>query len=161
MEKLLQWAVNNSDQNSLSEQAAAIRRGEVQPDPDKYDPKILEAILGKDDATRMKGKKDIYIYIYALFFFCETKLDMHYIESVECINNPEDTVDNKVIALDNLEMLIEGIDNARNIENMKLWPGIIKQLSAAEPEVRKGTAWVCGTAVQNNPEAQKAVSRLA
>ncbi|KAI8355083.1 armadillo-type protein [Choanephora cucurbitarum] len=39
---------------------------------------------------------------------------------------------------------------------MKLWPGIIKQLSAAEPEVRKGTAWVCGTAVQNNPEAQKA-----
>ncbi|KAI8389327.1 armadillo-type protein [Blakeslea trispora] len=39
---------------------------------------------------------------------------------------------------------------------MKLWPDIIKQLSASEPEVRKGTAWVCGTAVQNNPEAQKA-----
>jgi hypothetical protein len=57
MEKLLQWAVNNTDNASLAEQAAAIRRGEAQPDPKRYDPKILEAILGKDDATRMKGKK--------------------------------------------------------------------------------------------------------
>lgn len=63
-----------------------------------------------------------------------------------------------MIALDNLELLIEGIDNARNIENMKLWPAVIKQLEAKDAEVRKGTAWVCGTAVQNNPEAQKAVS---
>lgn len=55
MEKLLQWAVDNSNKNSLSEQADAIRRGEAKPDPSKYDPKILEAILGKDDATRMKG----------------------------------------------------------------------------------------------------------
>jgi hypothetical protein len=56
MEKLLQWAVNNSDQSSLSEQADAIRRGEAQADPSKYNSKMLEAILGKDDATRMKGK---------------------------------------------------------------------------------------------------------
>ncbi|KAG0743911.1 hypothetical protein G6F57_007144 [Rhizopus arrhizus] len=131
MEKLLQWAVDNSNTNSLSEQADAIRRGEAKPDPSKYDPKILEAILGKDDATRMK-------------------------EAVECISNPEDTVENKEIALDNLELLIEGIDNACNIENMKLWPAIIKQLDAKEPEVRKGVAWVCGTAVQNNPKAQTA-----
>lgn len=60
MEKLLQWAVNNSDTNALAEQAAAIRRGEAKPDPSKYDPKILEAILGKDDATRMKGKITLF-----------------------------------------------------------------------------------------------------
>lgn len=54
-------------------------------------------------------------------------------------------------------MLIEGIDNARNIQNMKLWPAIIEQLEAKEAGVRKGCAWVCGTAVQNNPEAQKAL----
>ncbi|KAG2211031.1 hypothetical protein INT46_010938 [Mucor plumbeus] len=131
MEKLLQWAVNNSDNNSLAEQAAAIRRGEAVPDPKRYDPKVLEAILGKDDATRMK-------------------------DAVACISDPEDTIQNKEIALDNLELLIEGIDNARNIENMKLWPAIIKQLDHEAPEIRKGTAWVCGTAVQNNPEAQKA-----
>lgn len=56
MEKLLQWAVNHTDHNALSEQAAAIRRGDAQVDPKRYDPKVLEAILGKDDATRMKGK---------------------------------------------------------------------------------------------------------
>jgi hsp70-interacting protein len=41
---------------------------------------------------------------------------------------------------------------------MKLWPAIIAQLSNEHAEVRKGTAWVCGTAVQNNPKAQQAVS---
>lgn len=61
MEKLLQWAVNNSDNTSLAEQAAAIRRGEAQPDPKRYDPKVLEAILGKDDATRMKGKGCFFV----------------------------------------------------------------------------------------------------
>ncbi|KAI9316595.1 armadillo-type protein [Dichotomocladium elegans] len=39
---------------------------------------------------------------------------------------------------------------------MKLWPKILSQLNAPEPEIRKGVAWVCGTAVQNNPEAQAA-----
>ncbi|KAI9345065.1 armadillo-type protein [Pilaira anomala] len=131
MEKLLQWAVNNTDQDALSKQAEAIRRGEAKPDPSKYDPKVLEAILGKDDATRMK-------------------------DAVACISDPEDTVQNKEIALDNLELLIEGIDNACNIENMKLWPAIIEQLESEHAPVRKGTAWVCGTAVQNNPKAQKA-----
>jgi hsp70-interacting protein len=61
MEKLLKWAVNNTDNDSLAEQAAAIRRGEAQPDPTRYNPKVLEAILGKDDATRMKGNVHIFI----------------------------------------------------------------------------------------------------
>ncbi|CAO3661106.1 unnamed protein product [Umbelopsis vinacea] len=77
-------------------------------------------------------------------------------EAVECVSDPKDTVENKVIALDNLEMLIEGIDNAMNLENMKLWPAIIAQLNNENVEIRKGTAWVCGTAVQNNPKAQQA-----
>ena len=57
MEKLLQWAVNNSDQDALKKQAEAIRKGEAKADPSKFDPAMIEAILGKDDATRMKGKK--------------------------------------------------------------------------------------------------------
>ncbi|CDS11362.1 hypothetical protein LRAMOSA03625 [Lichtheimia ramosa] len=131
MEKLLQWAVNNSDREELQKQAEAVRKGEVKPDPSKFDPKIIEAILGKDDATRMK-------------------------EAVECIANTNDTLENREIALDNLELLIEGIDNANNIEAMNLWPALLGQLTAPEPEIRKGVAWVCGTAVQNNPKAQTA-----
>jgi hypothetical protein len=37
------------------------------------------------------------------------------VEAVECISDPKDTVENKVIALDNLEMvggLVEGLDHA-------------------------------------------------
>ena len=45
-----------------------------------------------------------------------------------------------------------------DIENMKLWPPLLSQLNAEEPEIRKGVAWVCGTAMQNNPKAQEAVS---
>lgn len=59
MEKLLQWAVNNSDQDALKKQAEAIRKGETKADPSKFDPAMIEAILGKDDATRMKGKKKL------------------------------------------------------------------------------------------------------
>ena len=44
-----------------------------------------------------------------------------------------------------------------DIENMKLWPPLLSQLNAEEPEIRKGVAWVCGTAMQNNPKAQEAV----
>ncbi|KAI8372954.1 armadillo-type protein [Radiomyces spectabilis] len=131
MEKLLQWAVQNSDKEELQRTAEAVRSGNANIDPKKFDPAVIEAILGKDDATRMK-------------------------EALQCICDPEDTIENKEIALDNFELLIEGIDNAKNIENMKLWPQIIGQLGAKEVEVRKGIAWICGTAVQNNPEAQKA-----
>jgi hsp70-interacting protein len=56
MEKLLQWAINNTDQEQLRKEADAIKRGEKKIDPSKFDPKMIEAILGKDDATRMKGK---------------------------------------------------------------------------------------------------------
>ncbi|CAO3647433.1 unnamed protein product [Cunninghamella blakesleeana] len=131
MEKLLQWAVNNSDKEELKEQAEAIKRGDYKPDTSKFNPEIIEAILGKDNATLMK-------------------------EALQCINNPNDTLENKEIALDNFEMLIEGIDNAKNIQNMGLWPTLINLLSDKEVVVRTGVAWICGTAVQNNPDAQKA-----
>jgi hypothetical protein len=42
---------------------------------------------------------------------------------------------------------------------MNLWPAIVAQLNNENEEIRKGVAWVCGTAVQNNPKAQKAVSK--
>ncbi|KAI8071201.1 armadillo-type protein [Gongronella butleri] len=132
MEKLLQWAVNNSDQEELKRNAEAIKRGEYKADPSKFNPEIIEAILGKDDATRM-------------------------MEAVQCMVDPNDTLENKEIAMDNLELLVEGIDNAKNVNNMGLWTPLIQLLSDKEKVVRTGVAWVCGTTVQNNPEGQSAV----
>ncbi|CAG8455212.1 1709_t:CDS:2 [Acaulospora colombiana] len=39
---------------------------------------------------------------------------------------------------------------------MNLWPKIISFLAFPEVSLRKHALWVCGTAVQNNPQAQKA-----
>ncbi|CAJ0861736.1 1201_t:CDS:10, partial [Entrophospora sp. SA101] len=97
----------------------------------QIDPEIIDYILGKSDAVYMK-------------------------EAIEVISNTEETIENRKIAFDNLEMLVEQIDNAVNIENMNLWPKLISFLSLPEVPLRILAVWVCGTAVQNNPKAQKA-----
>lgn len=43
---------------------------------------------------------------------------------------------------------------------MNLWPKILSFLSFSETSLRKHAVWVCGTAIQNNIRAQKAVSLL-
>ena len=57
-------------------------------------------------------------------------------------------------AFDNLELLVEQIDNASNLDVLKLWPPLLSMLSSPEAELRRYAAWVTGTAVQNNPKAQ-------
>ncbi|ORX71939.1 ARM repeat-containing protein [Linderina pennispora] len=102
----------------------------TRPEPKKIDPEILDAILGKPASVQM----------------------------TECVDAAEDTtqsVDDREIALDNLEMLIENIDNAANLQPLALWPRLVKLLDDPEPSVRTGVLWVMGTAVQHNPKAQK------
>lgn len=43
---------------------------------------------------------------------------------------------------------------------MGLWPKILSFISFSETSLRKHAVWVCGTAIQNNIRAQKAVSSL-
>jgi hsp70-interacting protein len=51
-------------------------------------------------------------------------------------------------------LLVEQIDNASNLEALKLWPPLLFCLSFEEPQLRRYAAWVIGTAVQNNSKAQ-------
>ncbi|CAG8460477.1 2084_t:CDS:2 [Ambispora leptoticha] len=129
--QLLKWAITNSNTDTAEGE-------QQQPAPDvkergqrRIDPEIIDAILGKSDAVRMK-------------------------EAIASISDPNETVENKEIAFDNLEMLVEQIDNANDIEKMNLWPKLISFLSFAETSLRIQALWVCGTAVQNNIKAQKA-----
>lgn len=74
--------------------------------------------------------------------------------------NPEATEENRVVALENFEMLIENLDNANNIENLRLWPEVIALLDEAHPAaVRALAALIVGIAVQNNPALQEAFLR--
>lgn len=97
------------------------------------DPELLAKLFGAavDDATLMK-------------------------QAMIVIDNPDATNDAKLTAWDNFEMLIENMDNANNIENLKLWPCVIKQLNdECSVEFRNYAASVIGTAVQNNEKSQK------
>lgn len=96
------------------------------------DPKMLEQLFGgPDEPTLMK-------------------------QAIIVLNNEEATEENKLVALENFEMLIENLDNANNIENMKLWPSIIAQLSNTNKEFQALAASVVGIATQNNPNSQEA-----
>ncbi|TPX65962.1 hypothetical protein SpCBS45565_g04823 [Spizellomyces sp. 'palustris'] len=93
------------------------------------DPKWIDVILGKDDAVKMK-------------------------ECVETIRGTDKSLDDKLAAFDELEMLVESLDNANDLRPLSLWGPIIDQLSSQEPKLRMYAAWVLGTAVQNNPTSQ-------
>lgn len=77
-------------------------------------------------------------------------------EAMTAIQDPEVSLEDKLVAFDNFEMMIEQLDNANNIENLKLWEPLIAQLSSPESQLRLMAAWCCGTAVQNNPKSQAA-----
>jgi hsp70-interacting protein len=77
-------------------------------------------------------------------------------EAIAAIEDSSVPLADKETAFDNFEMLIEQLDNANNIENLKLWPSLIAQLSNPEEKLRLLAAWCCGTAVQNNEKSQQA-----
>lgn len=110
--------------NAQGDSEAVARAG--QPDP-----KLLEQLFGggSDEPTLMK-------------------------HAMAVISNPEATLENKLTAFDNFEMLIENLDNANNIENLKLWEPLIAVLDSPESELRAFALSVTGTAVQNNEKSQ-------
>ncbi|KAF9439225.1 hsp70 nucleotide exchange factor fes1 [Entomortierella beljakovae] len=127
LNELLKWSIlNQATENEDASPAGA----SVKP-LEKMDPGLIDAILGKGDSQLM-------------------------LEALTVIKNPQATSDEKDLAWEDFEMLIQQIDNASNLENMKMWPPILEELKNSNPKFREQAAWVCGTATQNNPKAQAA-----
>ena len=78
--------------------------------------------------------------------------------AVSCITNPDDTVENKLIAMDNLELLVENIDNANDVERLGLWSKFLTTLNSDNPDLVLYALWIIGTASQNNAEVQDTLS---
>ncbi|KDQ16580.1 hypothetical protein BOTBODRAFT_107021 [Botryobasidium botryosum FD-172 SS1] len=95
------------------------------------DPAIIDHILGKPDAVLMKEA-------------LEGAMDLNRDES------------SRVTSLDDLEMLIENLDNANDLQTLKMWEPIISLVSSPSDAIRLNALWVLGTAIQNNPKAQSA-----
>lgn len=126
MEKILKWSI----------EAANSDGSKPIPPPD---PALLNQLFGgKDEAQLMK-------------------------DSMVLIKSDQTTKEQKLTAFDDLEMLVESLDNANNLEPLNLWQDLISFLdfspssknSNDELEYAKMACWIIGTAVQNNPKAQK------
>ncbi|CEH19267.1 Armadillo/beta-catenin-like repeat-containing protein [Ceraceosorus bombacis] len=117
-------------QPGMKEIAAEVAAGKR---PDLQDPGLLDALMGgKSEAQMMKEEL-----------------------AVAC--NEQRSTQDRCIALDNFEMLIESIDNANNIKNMGMWPPLLSLLASKVPAILSGALWVVGTAIQNNDKAQMAL----
>lgn len=129
MNQLLKWSIENSKDPSADPTSTTDPKAE-RPSGRPLNPEALKSLMGgPTDADLMK-------------------------ESMAAILSPDITVDNKVIAFDNFEQLIETIDNANNMDNLGLWTPLVSLLGSEEAELRRYAAWCIGTAVQNNVKAQ-------
>ncbi|KAJ2979235.1 hypothetical protein NUW54_g11169 [Trametes sanguinea] len=102
------------------------------------DPGIIDMILGKPDSELMK-------------------------EALAVAVDESKDEDDRLQALDNFEMLIEQIDNANNMEKLKMWEplhGLLTNPTSSE-EIQRQVLWILGTAVQNNPAAQHSYLALS
>jgi len=133
LNNLLQWGIKNSDPNAFKPKEGTNGTDEPPRQQSTLDPELLQAIMGgPSDADLMK-------------------------ESMSAIlsTDPSISLDDKLIAFDNFEQLIENLDNANNLAPLDLWTPLISLLSNSESEIKKMAAWCVGTAVQNNEKSQE------
>ncbi|PLB49490.1 Fes1-domain-containing protein [Aspergillus steynii IBT 23096] len=126
MNGLLKWSIQNSTNPS---DPNAPTNGATDPSRG-LTPEMISTLLGgPSDADLMKA-------------------------AMEALHSDEVDLENKMIAFDNFEQLLEGIDNANNMEPLGLWTPLVELLRHDEADMRRMAAWCVGTAVQNNEKAQ-------
>ncbi|RDW83944.1 Hsp70 nucleotide exchange factor FES1 [Aspergillus mulundensis] len=118
MNNLLKWGIQNSAAGQQSSDSNA-----TQPPRNNITPEMLSALFGgPSDADLMKA-------------------------AMEALRSDEVDLENKLIAFDNFEQLIEGIDNANNLEPLGLWTPLVELLKHEEADMRRMAAWCIGTAL--------------
>lgn len=122
---LLKWSIENSD-NTRSDPSAPAPQTQLTPE-------LMEALMG--------GPSEADLMRAAMELIASQDADV--------------SLDDKLVAFDNFEQLIESLDNANNIANLSLWTPLLAQLRHDEREIRKMAAWCVGTAVQNNEKTQE------
>jgi soluble cytochrome b562 len=132
MNQLLKWSIENSETASADPTSTTDPKAE-RPSGRPLNADAINALFGgPTDAELMK-------------------------QSMAAVLSPEITLENKLVAFDNLEQLIENLDNANNMENLGLWPPLVGLLGNEEAQLRMYAAWCVGTAVQNNEKSQSSL----
>ncbi|KUJ20127.1 Fes1-domain-containing protein [Mollisia scopiformis] len=126
LNELLKWGVENSSTTANDPSAAPPENRGLNPD-------AINALFGgPSDADLMRASMAAILS-----------------------TDPEISVDDKLVAFDNFEQLIENLDNANNLAPLELWTPLLSCLQHEESELRKMAAWCVGTAVQNNEKSQE------
>lgn len=129
LNELLKWSIENSTNTTNDSNDSSAPAAPAT----QLTPEVMAALMGgPSEADLMKAA-------------------MQLITSQEA----DVTLEDKLIAFDNFEQLIESLDNANNIANLNLWAPLLDQLKHDEKEIRKMAAWCVGTAVQNNEKTQE------
>jgi hypothetical protein len=126
MNELLKWSVENSAASTADPNAPPPSNRNLNPD-------ALNTLFG--------GPSDADLMLSS----------MSSITSAD----PALTLDDKLVAFDNFEQLIENLDNANNLGPLSLWTPLLGCLASEESEMRRMAAWCVGTAVQNNQTCQE------
>lgn len=135
MNQLLKWSIENSETPSADPTSTTDPKAE-RPSGRPINAEALNALLGgPTDADLMK-------------------------ESMAAILSPHIALQDKLVAFDNFEQLIENLDNANNMEVLGLWAPLVQLLKNDEAELRRYAAWCVGTAVQNNAKSQQKLLAL-
>ena len=129
MNQLLKWGIENSETPSADPTSTTDPKAE-RPSGRPINAEALNSLFGgPSDADLMK-------------------------ESMATVLSSQVTLEDKLVAFDNFEQLIENLDNANNMEVLGLWAPLVQLLKSNEAELRRYAAWCVGTAVQNNVKAQ-------
>jgi len=126
LNELLKWSVENSSTTTNDPEAAP-------PSTRSLNPEALNSLFG--------GPSDADLMMSSM--------------SAILSPDPEITLDDKLIAFDNFEQLIENLDNANNLGPLALWTPLLSCLAHEEADIRRMAAWCVGTAVQNNEKSQE------
>lgn len=130
LNQLLKWSIENSENPAADPTSTTDPKAE-RPSGRPLNADALNSLFGgPSDADLMK-------------------------ESMATVLSPQVTLENKLVAMDNFEQLIENLDNANNMEVLGLWTPLVQLLKSDKAELRSYAAWCVGTAVQNNVKAQE------
>lgn len=124
MKKLLSWGLENATRSEDAPETTQTTRPR-----EPLDPKWVDIILGKSDNLRMK-------------------------ECTERALDSDLSIEDRLLALDELELLVEDIDNAQDYCTLNLLPLLLSLIDNADGTLPQELAvhilWILGTMVQNN-----------
>ena len=150
LNSLLKWSI----QNSATDEGSTATPGSTDQQQQHLTPDT--ANNGPQGSTAEAASRGLTPEMLSSLFGGPSEADLMKAAMAALVADDVDLED-KMVAFDNFEQLIESLDNANNMEPLGLWSPLVGLLAHEEPDMRRMAAWSVGTAVQNNEKSQDKV----